>query len=903
MKIWKSILILILLGLLALGGFWIFTQYFSTKKVNNLSLISQEAIFAFESYDAAQTWNSLVNSDSYPLLQNFPAFRTLSEQLGALDSLTGSQGVIAKELSGTQTTISLHPVGKESFDLLFMINLREGKARELIDIIEARLQNGERFQPRTYTDIEILELFDGKNDRKWSIAFLEDLVLISASSFLVEEAIRYYENGDLLNYQSLFDQKTLNEESEGRLLLSSQGVANLLRGVQGQSTDATIRKFELYQQGLALDLDLSANSLSFSGPIVIGDEVDFTPSIEANLNELLDIIPSSTASLMQINLEGIYETQKLQNRAFTARETLSAQIGVELLSKGFLDTFYGDLYFLRLEKIGPITENMSLITRSSNPEAALELLKNYQNQDGDIVSDFYRGREIILVNEQDFPAHLFEGKFQGFNQSWITAVGNHLIFTNNQQSMKLMLDEMANGDTWGKTSRPHPMKTELSASSGFSKLILTDKIWDYWTGSATPAWSSFFQRYASSFFQFHGVSFRINQFPDRTLATLSFPYASGQVAKSVPESNGLIALEPAQTVNLGTTLTFGPKAITNYQDRTEDLVVQDANNQLILLNSAGEQVYKVGLDGPIISDAYQVDYYKNGKLQLLLATPNSIYGIDRLGNPLPGYPLSIPGETLQALNLVDYDNTKAYRYFVSTADGDLYLLDKSGEILEGWDPNSIGAKSIGAPRHVRVPRKGDYMLAFSLPGNLHLFNRRGERQVPQPIKLGEGFATPLVVFNNPKSNSMELVNISENGEIVRANFDGEITYVNQLVKEDRDSKFFVVSDQLENEFLIVSKQFNELKIRNSQEEEIFSINSSTEAFEVQFFNFGASRRIIAITDLVQEFAYLYDFDGNLLTALPLESSGPLEVSFDASGQQYLIRCIAGSQLMEYALAY
>ncbi len=902
MNIWKSTIISLLIGLVVLAGWLISRTFFSSKKVNNLELVSQDAVFTLESYNAANTWNQLVDSKAYSLLQNFPAFKQVSDQLIALDSLTGSQGILSTELSGTQTTISLHPVGKENFDLMYMINLREGKARDMIDLVTEKLQNGERFQSRTYSGREILELFDGNNDRKWSVAFLGDLILVSGSSFLIEEAIRFYENPDQPNFASFFEEEIQEQESEGRIFLTSTGLSNLLRTVQGKNTDPTIAKFEQYQQGMALDLNLKPYELGFIGNVTIPEDVDFTPSIDANINAILGVIPSGTSAITQVNLESIYETQKLVNRAFNIRETLTAQIELELLSKGFLDTFYGDLYFLRLEKIGPINENFGLIARSSNSMAVLELLKNYQNQEGEVVSDFYRDQEIILINEQDFVAHIFNGKFQGFNQTWVAAIDEILLFSNNQQSMKLMLDDIANGDTWGKSTRSNPMKNSLTASSGFSKLILSDKSWDAWTSAASPAWNSFFQRYRSSFQQFYGISFKLNQYPDRLTATLSFPFSGIEAAPLEPEQEA-IALEPTNRINFESNLIFGPKVIKNYQDGSEDIVVQDENYNLILLNSTGSQVYSVSLDGPVISDAFQVDYFKNGKLQLLLATENKIYGIDRLGNPLRGYPLAIPQKKISSLNLVDYSNTKAYRYFVSTEDGRLYLLDKTGKRLDGWNPKPVGAKTIGRPRHVRVPRKGDYMIAFTEPGLLHFFNRRGERKVANPLNLGTSFESPVMAFNNPSSKILELVNISTGGEIVKANFNGEITYTNQLVKEGADSEFFIVADQIESDFLIVGKEFNKIKILDSQEEEIFTVSTSTESFEIQFFNFGTNRRIIAVTDLIQEFSYLYDAEGNLLTTLPLESSGKLDVSFDPSGQQYLIRCKARNQVTEYSLAY
>ncbi|NDE60967.1 MAG: hypothetical protein EB038_01900 [Cyclobacteriaceae bacterium] len=175
------------------------------------------------------------------------------------------------------------------------------------------------------------------------------------------------------------------------------------------------------------------------------------------------------------------------------------------------------------------------------------------------------------------------------------------------------------------------------------------------------------------------------------------------------------------------------------------MILQDLSNTLTLINSAGEQVFDQVLDGPIVSEAFQIDFYKNGKLQLLVATANYLYGIDRLGESLPGFPVKLPGEKIAHLNLLDYDQNREYRYFISTEEGNLWLLDKAGKPLEGWNPLTLGETSIGPPFHVRVSGKGDFMVALGSSGKIHLFNRRGEIQTGSPVVLKEKHRSPLVI--------------------------------------------------------------------------------------------------------------------------------------------------------------
>ncbi|MDI1323605.1 MAG: hypothetical protein PSV36_12715 [Algoriphagus sp.] len=900
MKIWKSLLILLSTLLLIGAGFWVYKKYFSSRKINNLELISQEAVFVLETYQGAKTWNTLVNDPVWEILSTLPAFQKFSTQLTTLDSLSGGSGEITKTLSGKQMTVSLHTTGIETFDLLFTVNLNSKRALALIEEVKSRMNPGAKFQSRNYSEIEILEYYDASNNRLWSLSILEDLILVSSSSFLVEEAIRFYINEGQQSFSDLAASTPYDKDSPGRLLLSGKGMASLLKGVTTDRENQSIAALETLTEGLVLDLAFEEGQLVFKGPLVSEKGVNFTPSIRANLPAIESIISNRTLALTQYNLESIYETQKLENRAFTPRSTLSGEIQRTLTDKGFLDSFTGEIYLLDLENSGGSDQNLAILARSTDPTFSLELIKEYQQEAKIEASDFYLGHEILYLAEEEFPAHLFAGKFPGFGQTFVTALEEVLVFTNSQQAMKLILDDFESENTWGKSAQTPEAKNGLSPTSGFTRLYLIDQIWENWTKTANPSWSSFLQKYSTSFRSFPWVSLKINQIQDKTEATLTFPYKSEKKAKT-PETEA-ISLQPSKNIPFKSTLIYGPKSVINFQDETEDILVQDTDNVLHLINSGGEEVFAIKLSGPIVSDAFQIDYYKNGKLQILLATEEKIYGIDRLGDLLPSYPFDLGGESISHLNLVDYSNDKDYRYFISTADGDLYLLDKNGKQLEGWDPLKLGEKTIAPPAHYRVPGRGDYMIAQTEKGKLHLFTRRGEKQAGSPIQLGESLKSRLAVWQDPKAKSFQLVGITANGEVIHSNFSGEVGYRNQLIKDDRDSEFLLIQDQKGNDFVFVSRQFNNVSVMDRAEKILFTTKVSDENLIYQYFDFGSNRQIFALTDLVQEFCYLYDMKGNLLTKMPLESTGPIQITHQVSQGQFLIRTISGAKLTEFQLA-
>ncbi len=899
MKIWKSLLVLIGAILLGGGAFWVYQKYFSSRQLNSLELIHPDAVFVFETAQADQTWNELVNQPIWSSLSQLPSFSKIADQLVSLDSLSGANGEIARTVRGKQVTVSYHATGIDSFELLFTANFGMSSPQEFLEKIKPNVSKDIRIQSRKYSDLDVMEFFGPDNTRQWSITILGNVLLASSSSFLIEEAIRLYISEDQNSTAAQLGDQLEGEFGPGRLLISAKGISKLLEGISSDRENLTAKELSLNQAILSLSLSFEEGQLTFKGPALLKNEVNFTPSVRANFPEIQQLISNRTQSLTQINLDGIFESQKLQNEAFSPKSTVSGEIQTRLTDRGFLDNFSGELYFLEMGSLGNQLENQILLARTTDPAQTFAFLKEFRNGTDSDQSDFYRDAEILFFPEEEFPAHLFGGKFLGFPQTHISLVGEVLILANSAPGMKMILDDYAAGNTWAKAPESASDWRSINPASGYSKTFFFDKIWSKWEEKSNPSWSPFLQKYQAVFQSFPYLTLRINQIAGKPEATLNIPYFSEEKAV-LPDPKGL-SLTPSKTISLPDKITYGPKSILNFNDKTEDLVVQDANHVLYLINSDGETVYTQELSGPIVSEAFQIDFLKNGKLQLLLATADRIYAIDRLGNSLPGFPLALKNEKITHLNLVDYDNSREYRYFIATESGNLWLLDRNGKNLEGWNPLKLSEKSVIAPRHLRVPGKGDVMFTQTEKGTLHFFNRRGEKQPGSPLGLGKDFDQPVEITVGTGKNSLRISAISETGELLHASFEGEITYRNQLEKAERDNTFDLVAEQTGNSVLILSRQYSKTVILDEQESELFTLTMSGEKLWFGFYDFGSTRKILAVSDPEQGFGYLYDLKGTMLIATPLESEQKIQITHLPAKSQYIIRTVKGSQILEYLM--
>ena len=887
-------LVILVLSLVSWGGYEVYQRFIQSRTINSLELISSDAVFLFETQQADLAWSELRKQPIWTALSRFPAFQSLSSQLNSLDSLVGEAGFVTKTLRNKQVTVSYHAVGTDKFSLLYTLNFDSNSPSELLDKLKSKAPKTTRFQTRKYSEQEIYDVLDANNSIQWSSTVLNNVLLISSSSFVIEEAIRFYLSEDASPISTKLGDNLPNTEGLGRLILSSKGLSKLLNGLIADKSSAALQELQTTDFLLALTLTFEDKQLVFKGPIQGLPEVDFLPSVQAELAGFENLISTRTQAITQVNLKDNYEAQKLQNRSFVPKSTVSGEVQTRLIDRGFLDLLSGEQYLIEMEPLAATQKNSALLVKLENPEQAWKILKEYRDTTEFNPTEYYLQKEILFFPEEDFPAHLFNGRFVGFEQTFVSQVGHILLMSNSANGMRGLLDDYSQGNTWAKMDSE--TKPRLSPAAGYSKTFLLQKIWPSWVQTTNPTWSTFIQKYETELKAFTSLGLRIHQNSKGKEATLTLGYTSEAVP--LVDVNKTFELASGKEVVLPENLIFGPKAIKNFNDNTEDLVVQDQNNVLYVINSAGEQVYSQGLTGPILSEPYQIDYFKNGKLQLVLATADQIYAIDRLGDPLPGFPKALPGEKITHLSVLDYDQTLDYRFFIATEKGNLWLLDKMGKGLENWDPLPLGEPTNGTPFHARIPGKGDFMVVLGISGDLHFFSRKGESRSGSPIKLPDGIVSPLLVN---KTGTPTLQAVTTGGEILDISFSGEILKKTQAQKSNRDDKFRSLSDQKGNSSILALEQFNKIQLFDSQQRLLMSLPLAGGKAWIGYFDFGDSRKIIAVTDLEQGLGYLYDLKGNLLISSPLQSSGEIQLSHLPSQGQYLIRTRYGKTLLEYLI--
>lgn len=109
------------------------------------------------------------------------------------------------------------------------------------------------------------------------------------------------------------------------------------------------------------------------------------------------------------------------------------------------------------------------------------------------------------------------------------------------------------------------------------------------------------------------------------------------------------------------------------------------NSHLSLcLREDGKDLWGIPFKEPLCGTAHNVDYYANGKLQIIFGAGSRIYLIDRLGRYVSGFPVDINKEILLGPDVYDFNGTKRYNIMVLHKDNTIEMYNLKGEKPASW---------------------------------------------------------------------------------------------------------------------------------------------------------------------------------------------------------------------------
>lgn len=344
--------------------------------------------------------------------------------------------------------------------------------------------------------------------------------------------------------------------------------------------------------------------------------------------------------------------------------------------------------------------------------------------------------------------------------------------------------------------------------------------------------------------------------------------------------------------HLDTLAAFKPALVDNHNTGEKEIFIQDLRNNIYLINAAGRILWKKQIGEPIIGGVQQIDYYKNGKLQLFFNTATKLYLIDRNGNHVERYPITLPSTTSLPVSVFDYTKNKNYRLFVQCDNSDIHIFSIDGKTLPDFTLKKANQKPIVQAQHFIVNDK-DY-ISITDTAHIYLIDRRGNLRVQFSGNIRPSANNELKYLKATADSAAMLVRTSNDGTLCFLHFDGKITY--RKVGSFSPKHYF----DIEN---ICGDTQPELIFADSNIVSVYSFDGK-KLFERRFddnitlrpafYKLTSTQTAIGITESESGNIYLIDSKGNTLSGFPLRGKTRFSIGILQSGQSYYNLIVGGN---------
>ncbi len=672
-------------------------------------------------------FNAFLQNDLTPqVFDIFPAGKRLSYSFNSLKKLPDSESVL----------ISFAQTGANIFDVLLIITPSNNGLNWHDGLSKWKLTD-----ERLYTSHKIQVFSDG--EQQWFTCVLDNRLLTATSSLLIEEALRKHE---LL--------KTPQETNELEQISNLQG-QNALAHIYIKTEEIDVFWKHLFerqklpklkgnQNWITLDLQYEKNALVLAGLLHEDSEANKLVLSENDGDEFKaeQLIPFSAESWWVFNTS--YRGSKQSNSETWDKSTPCGWFNYT--QEGPID-YLKPVYF---RSLGSQTPELWLDSLSANSDL--------QTQD-------YRETKIYSLENPEASKGFLPWN-SALTFSHFAIVDKQLYASQSIDLLKSMINDFQNG----LLLKNYLQKTKLDKQPGGKGQIhfggknpgLANLLMDAVNGKGMPALKTSEERLQP--FLMGGGS--LQKRGERLY--LKFELTKGEIPTELVKTDWAYTLEGS--------ILKGPFGVKTHSGKQMELMVQDVNFTLYHLDASGKLLWKKTLDGPLIGGIKEVDAFKNNKIQYVANTSASLYAFDRNGNPLPGYPISLPEAATAPVSVLDYDQNRNYRILIPMGTR-MANYNIEGKPIQGWKAEKF-PKEINQEAKYLFSGGKDFILVTSSDGTLRFLDRTGIKRLQKDLQITikEGSVWWPSNQNNAKLDGF--VGLNEKGDMVYLFTNGNLDVAN-----------------------------------------------------------------------------------------------------------------------------
>lgn len=826
--------------------------------------VPSDACFIIETVDLQSFINSVTSGSGIMgemgKIKDLDRFNSKVKILADQVNNTGYQ----KIMNSNSAVISFHisPEGKVQ-PLLSIAVLSNARVNNLKEIL--RSSGIKTLEDLTMGGIRLIGIpysIDNNRDTVY-ISLNSGLLVCSTSSGLMKASISHMAGAnDIRRLPGFSKVMQASGKNEDKIFIIFSNLIPLLKKGLTEDYFSTRNVAKLTEYAVA-DIYFNQNGLVLSGYTESTDSTQILykyKSGTASAFETYKILPSTTMLFESViplaGKSSIVPSQPLRTATVELAQKLREYMGDEI-TRAYIDL-----------KDGSGNTGSVIIYELTNRVYAEKIFLDYfgQKENKGTISYFNPDDQInIPVYQTVFKglvSLLAPGFSIDFDDSYFTFYDNYLITGNSDIALSKVLYDNLLKKTLANDLIYREFESTLPSVSGYFFYCVPSQIIEYLSSFLSEDVISFMKSGKSSISKIQAAGYQFT--PSNNMIYNSFSV----LFKEEPREESTTEWETL----LDSIAAIKPFFFTNHTTGAKEIFIQDLKNNAYLINAAGRILWKVPLRERITGSVFMIDYYRNGKYQLLFSGENYLHLLDRNGNYVERYPVKLRSPATNSVALFDYDNNNNYRLLIAGQDKMIYTYDKSGNIVKGWKPFRTNGTVSSEISWFRVSGKDYIVIADET--SLYFLDRQGNPRLTlkEPVTKAAGSSLRLTPGSTPS-----VVCSAPDGTVQHIYFDGSVRKFNKKAfSVDHSFDFFDVNGDGFGEYIFIDKGM--LYLYDHNRSELFSrkFGSSKLGGPINFI-FSSADRKIGVIDIEKKQIYLIDDKGNIMKGFPLRGASMFSI--------------------------
>lgn len=456
--IWLILLLIPIVG--AWGAYQILVEE-RAPRINPLHLIPSNAMFVLETDEPFKAWKTISSTSIWSSLKKDDEWEELGQQLDELNqSLTEYESVI--DIVGNRTVyISAHPYRRSDHDYLIILDI------DGIPAFQNWVTTLGTTTRRTFKGVEIYELLDNRTKDTFYYSFIDGFLVGSYTFSLVENSISERQEPQLSRSHEFIDvRKEVMGEGLLRLYVNYQVSYPYLTDWQGKELmDPITENLPFYYSGLYFDIEEESIFLKGKSNYIDSVSTYFTifPRSGEGSFEVAEVLPARTAALYSFgfdSFEDFYEAleEKLKAESEYGKDYDDYKRKIENflnidLKDDFINWLSDEMAVIQLESLGKEAEpQAAFILKAKNGDIAHEKMSFLTRQikkktpvKFKLIE--YKGYPINFMSVKGFFKLMLGKMFDRFDKPYYTIIDKYVVFANEPQVLRRIIDDYVNGNT------------------------------------------------------------------------------------------------------------------------------------------------------------------------------------------------------------------------------------------------------------------------------------------------------------------------------------------------------------------------------------------------------------------------------------------------------------------------